>query len=475
MPNDLVDVAPMGAAHQSSLGPRSRPEGAQALVSGLDLDCSIATEIEDGPWWQIDLPWPIPVASIQIENCPGQAARLAMARLTVEISQDGAVWTIVHAGYHHFGDGRESGRLTVALARQLTARHVRLSLPERRALELRSLRILALPRDLALAKTWLGIGLHWHEKSPIHAGPFGRYALRQVQDDVSLVGFRITPVGRFGNTVLQLCYAVHLAERLGVATVIAPDYCIAAEPAAIEADGITVLPSGADAPPGQYLVGDFYYRERLGRAHYADLTGDRMREIVQRHVKPFLGIAPFNRDLAASRARELAVHIRSGDIFGDKPHPLYVQPPLSFYTTVVGDLVAADKVDSVCIVAEDRRNPCIDALERNLVARRIPVRMQSGTLDEDIACLRHARHVVYGFGTFGYAVSLMAEEIETLHYFSDRPHDYADLSNVRQQRRYAAPPGSYISIGDWACRPDQLQLMLDYPAEKLLRTWDASE
>jgi hypothetical protein len=183
----------------------------------------------------------------------------------------------------------------------------------------------------------------------------------------------------------------------------------------------------------------------------------------------FFGLRPVDMALSDARSRELAVHVRSGDIFSDNPHPAYVQPPLSFYRKVIANLLDQKLVDRVCIVAEDRRNPCIGAVEGYLTSIGVPVTMQSGTLADDVDYLRHARHVVYGFGTFGYGVSVLGGQIKTLSYFSEMPLAYGALPNVEAVNSYRSAPGTYIKAGEWTRSPEQLRLMLEFPEDNIVK------
>ncbi len=468
---DLVNVAPFGKASQSSLSPLSHPEGAQALVMPGDQDFAIHTDVEDGPWWRLDLPWPVPLVRITIANRSDRSYRSRARRLCVEISQDGVEWVVVHAGYRFFGDGKDSVPLRIELGRQITARHVRLSLPEREALNLRQIELLVHPGDFALVSAWHTLGLEFHRSSDIRSAPAPSYSVEGDGDDgnTGITGFRIRTGGRLGNAVIQLIHAIHLAEKRGIGVIEAPDVRIGAGNVRVERNGIALLPSGEHGPPGNYLKGDFFYKKSLSATAFADLNGAETRRIAQDYVMPFFGLGPLDPARINARSRELAVHVRSGDIFSDNPHPAYVQPPLAFYRKVIANLLDLKLVDRVCIVAEDRRNPCIGALEGYLTSIGIPVTMQTGTLAEDVDYLRHARHVVYGFGTFGYGVSVLGGQIKTLSYFSEMPLAYGALPNVESVYSYRSAPGTYIKAGEWTRSPDQLRLMLEFPEDKIVK------
>jgi hypothetical protein len=278
-----------------------------------------------------------------------------------------------------------------------------------------------------------------------------------------IIGFIIRKFGRFGNNIVQIINAIHLARGAGVGHVIVQDIGIpmAQEPFTI--DGITLIPIGTDPPPGLYLYGDFYYTPALGEDVQASLSRDVLYSITQTFVLPLVAMN-FRDPQEQSSPRDLIVHIRSGDIFVGKPHPDYIQPPLNFYVQVVETLLSRDQIDGVVIVSEDDLNPCVRGLDAYLQSRNIPYRRQSGDLREDLARIIGAKHMIFGRGTFGYAVCLLSGAIETLHVFDTDMYD--DFANIRELT-VIEPTEPYIGPGQWQATPDQCQLMLDFPPSAL--------
>ena len=141
--------------------------------------------------------------------------------------------------------------------------------------------------------------------------------------------------------------------------------------------------------------------------------------------------------------------MRCGDVFVRRPNPFYVQLPLSFYQLVIDDLLTSQRrVDRVCIVAEDRKKPCVDALIDDLKTRKIDVRLQSGSFEKDLRTPVNAKHLVFGIGTFGQAVTWLSEDIHSLTYFSLNQKDirYSNFSHVKNLQRIM-PPSGYIQPG----------------------------
>lgn len=474
--NKLIDVAPLGKASQSSLSQWSLPSGAQALVEGHDRDFTLHTDIEDRPWWTLDLLRPMPLQRIVIANRSNRHFRAKASRLVVETSLDGQAWEMIHAGISHFGDDISDPPMQLELDGQLMARYVRLSLPERQYLHLRSVKVFVSWDVQRLADLW-------REHDFRLADPrYGDYRIVQVGNAGSrtdrIIGLKVRRFGRMGNNFIQTVNAIFLARRMGLSYVHAPKFGLEGTSKIVTDGTITLIPADEDPPAGLYLEGPFYFRTTFGSDVFKDFSNTDIYAEAQRFIVPAVGLPPTRHDLDPERARELAVHVRSGDIFSEKPHPQYVQPPLSFYTAIVDGLLKEDLIDKVCIVAEDRANPCIDALENYLNGNGIPVRMQSGSLLEDVTYLRGARHSVFGLGSFGYGICLLSGPVETLHVFDASAFsgrsDYADLPsydglpNVRKLTAVVTKKGGYISPTGWKNTPEQRQLMLDYPAEDLV-------
>jgi hypothetical protein len=227
-------------------------------------------------------------------------------------------------------------------------------------------------------------------------------------------------------------------------------------------EGLTLLPQTTPLPPdGVFLDGDFHYRRQFGNV-FAGFDREAQYELCQNWLRPLL---QFPHVVSPPADDELVIHLRSGDIFGSQPHPNYRQPPLSFYQSVI-QFLKPRGIDRVCLVYEDRGNPCIAALETWLELVRLPFRSQSGTVEEDIAFLLQAKHLVFGTGTFGFGICLLAGSIETIHAF-DQWGLYENLPNINTLRLAQDIDSGYIPKNGWTNSPEQRNLMLDFPANLL--------
>lgn len=106
----------------------------------------------------------------------------------------------------------------------------------------------------------------------------------------------------------------------------------------------------------------------------------------------------------------LVIHIRSGDLFSEKQHGHYMQPPLAYYQYILDNHC----YEHVTIVTEpDKQNPVIHAIMEHYPH----IQLQHKTLKEDVETILSARHLVIGTGSFGHTLSLCSRHIHRLYCF----------------------------------------------------------
>lgn len=464
---EFVNIALGKLAEQSSLSRWSTKLGASEAVSGvMPNSFSIHTEIEDNPWWKVDLDAVFPIDHIIVYNRRDGFASRART-LKVEVSPDGMHWITTHAGITYFGSS-EASSLRIPLGGQILARFVRLSLTERQYLHLAQVQVFAQWRHVTIIELWRRhefdlqrlprVGAHdeWPFTYQIDGDPYGQ-----------LVGIKLIPFGRFGNNVIQILNAVSLAIIMDVhyIEIFNFDEIEVNRPITIGDISFNSYDSRGSVD-GYFLVGHCFYSNDFG-GKVSALRAKKDGEIIsalKEYFRPLLLDPRCARDTKYDD--ELTIHIRAGDLFRQvpPPHPSYVQAPLSFYVRTVEDMIDARQITRVRLVYEDRGNPCVDALEAYFVRNSIPYRMQSSTIVEDLSALINSNHLVFGVGTFGFAVCLLSDHIETVHVYDH--NRYSNLACV-EHVILATPLEEYIAYGDWRATRDQLDLMLSYPAKSL--------
>jgi hypothetical protein len=185
-------------------------------------------------------------------------------------------------------------------------------------------------------------------------------------------------------------------------------------------------------------------------------------------------LSPLVKKIATSPAASkyhpdsLIIHIRSGDIYRawPPPHSNYAPPPLAFYSLVIEEHQSRHSTGaSVVIVTEiDNMSPLVEALLKQYPEDMIA--LQAGTLEEDVAVVLAARHLVASQGTFAYALAFASEQLATLYTFN-KNLDTRVLCDAEQVRYRAVLPAF---LDTWAASSEQIQYLLEYPAENLTRS-----
>ena len=161
-----------------------------------------ATDLEDAPWWLVDLGRDWPVHAIRIFNRTDKYA-IRSARLVVSISSDKRAWQVIHSGTHYFGGNISPAPLEIHLLGHHAARYVRLELPQRGILSVRRLQVLVRRK-------------HRQERAPGHG----------LLDDVA---DRLRAAAHRWRT-RRAALAAHVPELLGVEAQWRPDTAAAVAP-----------------------------------------------------------------------------------------------------------------------------------------------------------------------------------------------------------------------------------------------------
>jgi hypothetical protein len=276
-----------------------------------------------------------------------------------------------------------------------------------------------------------------------------------------ITALRIDRPLRFGNSVIQLSNAIDLALSHGIGRIYVPGFW-----------WISPLTSGhvaeielccEDAAPDEVLLsGCFYYKQSL-RPLYPDrpktieeFRGNLLRARVQ---IPLLDAPPPLPD------DHLVIHIRSGDVFEDRGHPLYGQPPLAFYTLILRKAPWRQ----VTLVSEDRRNPVIDRLLQSSGPGLPPVVHRQASLEADLQLLLRARSLAGSLGTFMPAVLALSGNVRRVLCFGGLWYGatlrtQADLFVVKDLEGHYSRS---VLASNWRNDPFQRALMLDYPETAL--------
>ncbi len=118
----------------------------------------------------------------------------------------------------------------------------------------------------------------------------------------------------------------------------------------------------------------------------------------------------------------------------------------------------------IVIVTEmDNIPPLVEAL-LNLYPKGM-IKLQAGTLEEDVAVVLGPRHLVVSQGTFAYALALALHNLETVYMFNNIVHALDDRAfcNIKKVHHYAPRGGKYIARWE----PTQIQYLMNFKATDL--------
>lgn len=205
------------------------------------------------------------------------------------------------------------------------------------------------------------------------------------------------------------------------------------------------------------FISDFFFWNSVFLG--VDLSNNTLTDktrLLRSYLRPHIQIA---RKPASPGT--LVVHIRSGDIMkGNGAHAGYVQPPLAFYQKIILD----NNFTSVVVVCEDHDNPTVDALAKwsDIVT------FSTGILEDDIATILGASHLVLSYGTFAWTLGLIADAPQQL-YVPCMPS--CSLTTVCDEIPIAAACYTFPNFtqnGNWHNTAAQRELMLTYPISDIV-------
>ena len=198
---------------------------------------------------------------------------------------------------------------------------------------------------------------------------------------------------------------------------------------------------------------NFFYRDKIKNINLEAF--DKNKDIVYNILKNALIIK--SNDVNPLSENDIVIHIRSGDIFSSRPHPMYIPPPLSFYQKIIDN----NNFTNIIIICEDKINPVVNKL-LELYPNSI---YNKNTLIEDIKIILSAKQIICSVGTFIPALCLLSNNIKIIYnclnnYIDDKIFIYTDLpiTNLytKELNNY------YKQMTPWKNNKIQRRLMLNY-------------
>jgi hypothetical protein len=262
------------------------------------------------------------------------------------------------------------------------------------------------------------------------------------------------PYGRFGNNFFQILNAIATARLYGFKNIFLPNFC---EPFVSKSKNIKGIQFIFDSRRK-------YRYKKLEDIFFSSLKYKNNSIYYKFIAKNFLSKL-LNINNVASR--DLVIHIRSGDIFINRPHPLYIQPPLSFYKSCLDRIFKEYSISNVTLVYENLANPVISPLIKYLEFKDVSHSLVSSDIKTSIEVLMSARILIGGVGSFIAPAIIMSTKLRRL-FISGYDQKLIAIAKASRIHTTLGFFENYIKPGEWANKDSQRKLMLDLPEKDVI-------
>ena len=245
--------------------------------------------------------------------------------------------------------------------------------------------------------------------------------------------------GRLGNNILQLIRAIHYAVLNSHKTIHFQQHSLVTS-------NIITLENIENIDKS--TINDTFFS--LKKYNITDPEPYVMKEYFQKYIKSIFKIQTENNN-DVTDDKTIHIHFRGGDIFSSNPHKAYLQPPLSYYKDIINEY------DSIKLVCEDKKNPCINEL-----LKQENVEYISNTLENDLSILSNVSNLVIGFGTFGFLLYLMNPKLKKLFVPDFFVNELPKGSWGNDIKVHIIELPNYIKVNEWKNSNEQRKMMLEY-------------
>lgn len=262
--------------------------------------------------------------------------------------------------------------------------------------------------------------------------------------------------------IIQLGQAYQLAQQTGVKTILFWENPWISTgtvdlPNGVRLEKVAILTRSHGSPP------QFIARSRM-------FNGAKMPEFTPRAESENFRLA-VQAGLSIPEPEEhpnndstLTIHLRSGDVYGPKPHPEYGQPPLSFYTSIL----EAFSYSTIVIVTEDQFSPVLEPLLAHCDKKGLRTEIRGLNLLEALSVIGGATTVAGSRGTFVPSIFWLYPKKRVLFSFSELPTAF-ELKETKHLL-VSDQDGHFIRSSyerNWANTEGQRNLMVNYPSNSL--------
>lgn len=172
-----------------------------------------------------------------------------------------------------------------------------------------------------------------------------------------------------------------------------------------------------------------------------------------------------NCDIKPLDSRICLIHMRSSDIFSNLLHSGYIQPPLNYYKKIIDD--TEHLYDKYIIITEpDLKNPCIKLL--NGYKNKVEIKLDS--VFNDYNLLLKTQSIILSRSSFSDSSIFISPNIKNI-YFWNYGHNLCDTSIIPSYINISKYNliEKYIEMGEWTHSQSQLELMINYKIENIVK------
>jgi hypothetical protein len=205
--------------------------------------------------------------------------------------------------------------------------------------------------------------------------------------------------GRLGNNIIQLKNAIQIALFYNYNNVIVPKHDFLSE-TIIKLNEKKIINNTENYNDLEPISDVFFSCNHL---KIDKILFQQNKEETRNIIKKIFTIKSSFGNLDSS---DLVIHIRSGDIFNDNPHPGYICPPLSYYINIIKN----NNFLNIFLLTEDLKNPTITKLIE--FYPNIIFRQQS--LNEDIDIILSCKNIVLSVGSFVPSILFLSDNIKNI-------------------------------------------------------------
>jgi len=149
---------------------------------------------------------------------------------------------------------------------------------------------------------------------------------------------------------------------------------------------------------------------------------------------------------------DLTIHIRSGDVYCNNPHPGWIQPPLSFYINII----ESSNWNKIFIISEDNKSPVL----KPLLNKYNKIIFEVRDLKKDIYYILNSKNICFGMGSFIPSLLLFNNNVKKI-YYPEYCHRYL-IDLIDYENKYTCKLNNYIKKGEWKNTEKQRNIIINY-------------